>query len=122
MIAHEYAHQARSHLLKGIAWYALFAFPGAFLIARATRRRGGIREPAAIPLAILVLVVLNLLALPVQNAISRHMEAEADWVALQTTRDPGAMESLFRRLRDARASATRARRRLPTSSSTTTRP
>jgi Zn-dependent protease with chaperone function len=95
VLAHEYAHQARNHLLKGIGWYALFAFPGTYLIARATRRRGGMREPAAMPLALLVLVALNLVALPVQNAISRHMEAEADWVALETTRDPQAMESLF---------------------------
>jgi STE24 endopeptidase len=98
VLAHEYGHQARDHLLKGIAWYALFAFPGTFLIARAVRRRGGMREPAAMPLALLVLVVLSLLALPFQNAISRHMEAEADWMALRTTRDPMAMESFFRGL------------------------
>ena len=97
VLAHEYGHQARNHLLKGIAWYALFAFPGAYLIAVATRRRGGMREPAAMPLALLVLVVLSLAALPFENAISRHMEAEADWMALETTRDPGAAESLFRR-------------------------
>ena len=97
VLAHEYGHQARNHLLRGIAWYALFAFPGTFLIALAAGRRGGMRQPAAMPLALLVLVVLNLVALPFQNAISRHMEAEADWVALQTTRDPAAMESLFRR-------------------------
>ena len=98
VIAHEYGHQARNHLLKAIGWYALFAFPGTYLIALAARRRGGMREPAAMPLALLVLVVLNLVALPFQNAISRHLESEADWMALQTTRDPAAMESLFRRL------------------------
>jgi Zn-dependent protease with chaperone function len=98
VMAHEYGHQARNHLLKGVAWYALFAFPGTFLIALAARRRGGMRQPAAMPLALLVLVVLTLLALPFQNAISRHMEAEADWMALRTTRDPAAMESFFRKL------------------------
>ncbi len=97
VLAHEYGHQARDHLLKGAAWYALFAFPGTYLIALAARRRGGMRRPAAMPLAILVLVALNFAAMPLENAISRHMEAEADWMALQTTRDPGAMESLFRR-------------------------
>jgi STE24 endopeptidase len=98
VLAHEYGHQARNHLLKGIAWYALFAFPGTYVIALAARRRGGMREPAAMPLAILVLVVLNLLALPFDNAISRHIEAEADWMALHTTHDPKAMEGFFRRL------------------------
>jgi STE24 endopeptidase len=97
VLAHEYGHQARNHLLKGIAWYALFAFPGTYLIAAAARRRGGMREPAAMPLAILVLVALSFAALPLENAISRHIEAEADWMALQTTRDPDAMQGLFRR-------------------------
>ncbi|HZQ66014.1 MAG TPA: M48 family metalloprotease [Gaiellaceae bacterium] len=97
VLAHEYGHQARDHLLKGIAWYALFAFPGTYLIAVAARRRGGMREPAAMPLAILVLVALSFAALPLENAVSRHVEAEADWMALRTTRDPGAMQSLFRR-------------------------
>jgi STE24 endopeptidase len=95
VIAHELGHAKRQHVLKSVAWYALFAFPGAWIISRITRRRGGMGEPAAVPLALLTLVVLELLALPVQNAITRHMEAEADWRALQTTRDPKDAESLF---------------------------
>jgi STE24 endopeptidase len=95
VLAHELGHHSRDHLPKGIAWYALFAFPGAFVIARATRRRGGMREPFAVPLALLVLVVLQTLFLPVQNTITRHMEAEADWVALETTEDPQAARELF---------------------------
>jgi len=97
VIGHELGHLARNHLWKSIGWYALFALPGAYLIARATRRRGGMGEPAAVPLALLVLVVLGLLALPLENAISRHDEAEADWMALQSTRDPTAATMLFRR-------------------------
>jgi STE24 endopeptidase len=95
VIAHELGHHASEHLPKGIAWYALFAFPGAWLIARSTRRRGGMREPAAVPLALLVFVGLQLLALPALNAVGRHMEAEADWVALETTEDPDAARGLF---------------------------
>jgi STE24 endopeptidase len=95
VIAHELGHAKREHILKSIAWYALFAFPGAWIISRVTRRRGGMGEPAAVPLALLTLVVLELLALPLQNAITRHMEAEADWRALQTTHDPKDAESLF---------------------------
>jgi STE24 endopeptidase len=64
---------------------------------RITRRRGGMGEPEAVPLALLGLVVLGLLALPLQNAISRHLEAEADWMALRTTHDPAAATQLFRR-------------------------
>jgi STE24 endopeptidase len=97
VLAHELGHLGRDHIWKSVGWYALFAFPGAYLIARATRRRGGMGEPQAVPLALLVLVVLGLLALPLENAISRHMEAEADWVALRATRNPAAAASLFRR-------------------------
>lgn len=95
VIAHELAHHARDHLWKGVAWYALFALPGAFVIARVTRRRGGMARPEAVPLSLLVLVVLTLLAQPLQNVITRHMEAEADWTALRLTEDPEAAKGLF---------------------------
>lgn len=97
VVAHELGHLARHHIWKDVGWYALFAFPGAWAIAMVTRRRGGMANPAAVPLSLLALVVLGLLATPLQNAISRHMEAEADWMALRTTRDPAAAIQLFRR-------------------------
>ncbi|HEY2543975.1 MAG TPA: M48 family metalloprotease [Gaiellaceae bacterium] len=97
VMAHEIGHLARNHIWKDVGWYALFAFPGTFLLALVARRRGGMGEPEAIPLALLALVVLQLLALPLQNAISRHMEAEADWMALRTTHDPHDAIALFRR-------------------------
>jgi STE24 endopeptidase len=34
----------------------------------------------------------------VQNAVSRRYEAEADWRALNATRDPAAMSALFQNL------------------------
>ena len=95
VLAHEVGHHARNHLWKSVGWYALFAFPGALLIAWATRRRGGMREPTAVPLALLVLVVLQFVALPAQNAITRNLETEADWVALEATEDPDAARELF---------------------------
>jgi STE24 endopeptidase len=95
VLAHELGHHARRHIWEGVGWYALFAFPGAFLIARATRRRGGMAQPEAVPLGLFVFVTLSFLALPLQNVITRHMEAEADWVALETTRDPEAARGLL---------------------------
>ena len=95
VLAHEFAHHSRRHLPESLAWYALFAFPGAFLIARATRRRGGMREPRAVPLGLFAFVTLSLLALPLENAVGRHLEAEADWVALETSEEPEAARSLF---------------------------
>jgi STE24 endopeptidase len=98
VIAHELAHHSRDHLWKLSAWYALVALPVAWLIAIATRRRGGMFEPRAVPLALLVAVVLQLAVTPVENAISRRYESEADWVALQTTRDPGPAAELEQEL------------------------
>ena len=97
VLAHEFAHLAHDHVLKEFAWMALLAIPIAIAVAIATRRRGGLYEPVAVPLALFVTVALLLIASPLQNAFSRRMEAEADWSALQTTRDPGAMKALFRR-------------------------
>jgi STE24 endopeptidase len=96
VLAHELGHLARNHILKGIGWYTLFAFPETFLISLIVRRRGGMGEPAAVPLALLAFVVLGLVTLPIQNLISRHREAEADWLALQTTHDPGDATALFK--------------------------
>jgi STE24 endopeptidase len=95
VLAHELGHHARNHLWEGIGWYALFAFPGAFLISRITRRRGGMREAEAVPIGLFAFVVLSLLALPLQNVVTRHLEREADWVALELTRDPESAKGLF---------------------------
>jgi STE24 endopeptidase len=45
---------------------------------------------AAVPLVLLVFVGLNLVSLPLQNAISRRMERAADRTALELTQDPAA--------------------------------
>jgi Zn-dependent protease with chaperone function len=95
VLAHELGHLAHNHIWKSIGWYALFAFPLAYLLARATRGRGGMGVPQAVPLAIFVYVALQLVALPLQNVVSRHLEAEADWSALRATHDPVAGRQLF---------------------------
>ena len=120
VLAHEIGHHSSDHIPKGIAWYALFALPGAYLIARLTRRRGGMRSPEAVPLSLLVIAVLQLAALPVTSAITRRMEAEADWKALESTRDPAAARGAFAGSRG-RRSATRTRRSCCTCCSTVTR-
>jgi STE24 endopeptidase len=88
--AHELAHAARSHVWKGVAWFALFAIPGLAAIAWVTERRGGLRDPAVVPLALVCAFALSVLTLPAQNSISRRYEAEADWLALRVTDDPAS--------------------------------
>lgn len=98
VIAHELGHLKSNHILKSIGLYALFAFPLAFAIALATRRRGGMYEPGAVPLAILVLTLLGIVTTPLQNAFVRRYETEADWVALNTVRDPAAQRDTLKLL------------------------
>lgn len=93
--AHELAHLARDHIPKSIAWFALFVVPILGVTAFVTERRGGLRNPGTVPLALLVITVAQLLALPLQNAITRRYEAEADWVALTATHDPQGARELF---------------------------
>jgi STE24 endopeptidase len=95
-LAHEVAHHARGHLAKGIGWFALVIVPTALVVALVTRRRGGLGAPGAVPLALFVVVALSLVSAPLQNAASRRYEAEADWTALNATRDPKAVEGLWR--------------------------
>lgn len=92
VVAHELAHHSETHLPEGLAWFAIFAMPGAWLLMRATRRRGGLARPEAVPLALLVVAALQLVAAPAANHLSQRIEAEADWVALEISRDPAALE------------------------------
>jgi STE24 endopeptidase len=101
LVAHEFGHVKSNHVWKSVGWIFLFAIPGAYVVARVTRRRGGLGTAPAVPLALLTLTVLQLALLPVVNAISRRYEAEADWRALQATHDPRAFEGLMRELSDA---------------------
>jgi STE24 endopeptidase len=95
VIAHELGHVRSRHVLKTIGWTALLVVPLLWLLALATRRRGGLGRPENLPSAALVLAVLVLVSLPAQNAVSRRYEAEADWRALNATRDPASARKLF---------------------------
>jgi STE24 endopeptidase len=94
--AHEFGHAARRHIWKGLAWYALITIPLFFMLALATRRRGGMARPEVVPFALLVIAVVNLVLTPFTNVVSRRYEAEADWRALQATHDPASAVKLFR--------------------------
>jgi STE24 endopeptidase len=98
VIGHELGHLKHQHIWKGLGWEAVFLLPIAFVIALATRGRGGLYAPRAVPLALLIFVALQLLVSPLQNVVSSRMEQEADWTALNATRDPEAATSLFQRL------------------------
>ena len=95
VVGHELGHVAHRHTLKGIGWSALTVLPIAWLVTVIARRRGGIQDPGVLPFALLTLVVLNVLAAPFVNAVSRRYEAEADWSALNATHDARSARKLF---------------------------
>jgi STE24 endopeptidase len=97
VIAHEIGHLDHDDIWRSVGWYTLFAFPGTFLIAQITRRRGGMSRPQAVPLSLLALVGLGVLAQPLNNVIGRRIEIAADWAALDATKDPAGATQLFRR-------------------------
>ncbi len=98
VLAHELGHLAHHDVLKGVGWTALFLIPATALIALLTRGRGGLARPEAVPVALLVLVALQLLATPLFNVVSRRQEAAADWAALEATDDPAADRESLRHL------------------------
>jgi STE24 endopeptidase len=98
VMAHEVGHLAHDDPLKQVGWLALFLVPALGLIALFTRRRGGLAQPEAVPVALLVLVVAQLVAAPALNAVTRRQEAAADWAALEATHDPAAGREVMRQL------------------------
>jgi STE24 endopeptidase len=95
VLAHEFGHVADKHILKAIGWTALFVLPILWLVTVVARLRGGIANPAALPFALLILVVLGFLAAPFENVVSRRYESEADWSALKATHDAASARKLF---------------------------
>ena len=91
VVGHELGHIARNHILRGVGWFALLVLP----ILLVTAYAADVRRPEAVPLALLVIAVTQLAILPLQNAISRRYEREADWIGLNGTRDPAAARGLF---------------------------
>jgi STE24 endopeptidase len=96
VLAHELGHLARWHIWKGIAWGALFGIPILALVAFVTGRRGGLRRPENVPLALLTIAVAGIAVTPLANAVARRYEAEADWMALNATADPASARALFK--------------------------
>jgi len=92
--AHERAHLDRRHIAKGLTWALLFLVPGLWLVGRAGRPDCA----ELLPRAAFAASIVALVALPLANAVSRRYEREADWIALERTRDPGAAANLFRDL------------------------
>jgi STE24 endopeptidase len=105
VVAHELGHAAEHHVRKGLLWAVPGIFFGAWLLAaiagwqaRRDLRLSGPGDPAGLPLLWLAVTALLLATSPIESAISRRMEARADWLALELTRDPVTFVAVERRL------------------------
>ena len=103
VVAHELGHARHDDVLTGSVLGAAGAVLGVGLLALLVdglgRRRGlTAGDPAVVPLALALVAIGTLLALPAQNLVSRRIETRADVDALVATRDPGAFVAVQREL------------------------
>jgi STE24 endopeptidase len=93
VVAHEMGHWKHADIWKGIGLsligLGISLWCGARVLEWAARRGGfylgGPADVAGVPLFLLVFFVLNLVSLPLQNAISRSFERAADRTSLELT-------------------------------------
>jgi STE24 endopeptidase len=91
VVAHELGHQKHDDLLRGLAWLALVAPAGTFLVQALSERfarREPLGTPAGLPAIALAIALVGLGFGCASNALSRQVEGRADSFALELTRDP----------------------------------
>jgi STE24 endopeptidase len=106
VVAHELGHAKRNDVLHGTAVGALGAALGACALfwvlqwAPLLGRAGvaGAADPRALGLILAVVTVATLVTMPLQNLVSRRIEARADEHALELTHDPATFIEMQRRL------------------------
>ena len=101
VVAHELGHQKHDDLLRGLAWLAIVAPAGTFLVQALSERfapRGRLGTPVALPAIALAIALVSLGLGWASNVLSRRVEARADSFALQLTRDPGDFIRFQRRI------------------------
>jgi STE24 endopeptidase len=101
VVAHELAHVADRHILKGSVWGAALAVPGCLLIFAIVGWRTGFgsagqgAEGCDLVLRRLAIVaasaaIISAASAPLSNWVSRDFERQADWGALSVTGDSRA--------------------------------
>ena len=102
VVAHELGHRRFRHVALGTLLASLGAAAAVLILWAAfrwtTAAASGPGDPRVVPLALLVLWVLELGALPFETWLSRRWERTADRFALELTGDAQTLERMHRRL------------------------
>lgn len=98
VIAHEIGHWRHRHIELGIITGAAASFLALFVLQLLLQRVGLHADIRALPLAMLFFALLSLASAPVENALSRHLEKEADQAAFTLVGDRAPFVSLYQKL------------------------
>jgi STE24 endopeptidase len=106
IVAHELGHASTDDVLVGTyegAVAAALAVVLLFLVLRSPLLRrptgaGSVGDPGVVPLILGLVALVMFVASPVQNTVSRRIEARADLHSLDLTRDPEGFIAMQQRL------------------------
>jgi len=106
IVGHELGHWRENHIYKGIALALGGAMIGFFVLSRIllwALGRGALAlrcpsDPAGLPLVALLIVLGSWIVAPVENAIARSFERQADQAALELAHQPEAFIEAERKL------------------------
>ncbi len=104
VVAHEIGHHVLGHIAKGLLFSGALAAAGFFVLKllsgliTAATGASSLTDFEAFPALTFLASAAGFLVLPVQNAVSRHMEREADRFALERLPSMELFRSLMERL------------------------
>jgi STE24 endopeptidase len=106
VVAHELGHESESHVPKNVVLSSLGLLVGFATLAWLGPRAwmwswagaAGPGDLRALPVVALFALVMGVVTLPLETAVSRRFEARADEIAISLTREPDVAVRTFRRL------------------------
>jgi len=104
VIAHEIGHWYKWHIFKSIIIGIISGTAGLFLINAVFTYSNMVGDFKSILVIILLISIISFLSLPLQNAVSRTFERQADNFTMQATENPDAQIQLMLKLAESNLS------------------
>ena len=104
VIAHEIGHWHYWHIVKSIIIGIISGTAGLFLINAVFTYSSMVGDFKSILVIILLISIISFLSLPLQNAVSRTFERQADNFTMQATENPDAQIQLMLKLAESNLS------------------